>query len=255
MEPRTRNRLLKLGLLALLTCGVVYALVLHPGPDLRPQVEEFLRACDADRVSEAMTRTALGQTWELQDLLETTRYRRGALGRFQAFESAEPLERLADGSAPRRLLRARLRFAKVKDPVASTFTFARGTSGWILSDFDIPTPSAQGRRGQVERAKGDAEALARNLAKSEFVAAYERFTREARMATSATAFEERLLPLLDGLGAPNAVRCLAAEPRGTAVAARVEVRYDTGLVRLIELEMRSEDGRWKATSVEVRTPP
>ena len=254
METRTRKRLVKLGLLALLAGGVVYAMVLYPGPDLRPQVEEFLRASDADRVSDAVTRTGLMETWGLQDLLESARFRRGALGRFEAFESAEPLERLSDGPTPRRLLRARLRFAKAKEPVASTFTFTRGLTGWVLSDLDIPTPGAQGRPGQAERAKGDAEALAKKLASGEFGGAYEGFTRQARKALSSEAFDERMRPLLDGLGAPKEVRCLACEVEGARMRARVEVRYDTGLVRLIELDLLSEDGRWKATSVEVREP-
>ncbi len=254
MQPRTRRRLVKWSLLALLAGAAIYGLVLRPGPDLRPPVEAFLRACDADRVSEAVAGTGLVETWGLQELMEAARFRRGALGRFQEIESAEPLERLHGGPTPRRLLRARLRFAKADQPVDSTFTFTRGGSGWVLSDMDIPTPSGAGRPGQAERAKGDAEALVRRLAAGEFHAAFDGFTRKARQATSPEAFDERMRPLLDGLGAASEVRCLTCEAQGSGRRARVEVRYDTGLVRVIELELLVEDGRWKATSVEVRTP-
>jgi hypothetical protein len=254
MAPRTRKRLVTWGLLALLVGGAVYALALHPGPDLRPQVEAFLRACDDDRVAEAMRGTGLMETWGQQELLETARFRRGTLGRFQEIESAEPLERLPGGSRPRRLLRVRLRFALTDQPLASTFTFTRGGSGWVLSDLDIPMPSGMAWPGQAERAKGDAEALARRLASREFQAAFEGFTRQTRRTTSLEAFEERMRPLLDGLGIAREVRCVACEAHGETTRARVEVRYDTGALRQIELELQTENGRWKATSVEVRTP-
>ena len=254
MEPRSRTRLLKWSLLGLLLGGAFYAMVLYPGPDLRPQVETFLRLSDADRLSEALASTGLVETWGLQELQEATRYRRGALGRFQEIESAEPLERLHGAPTPRRLLRVRLRFAKFAQPVSSTFTFTRGTSGWVLSDLDIPLPSGEERLGLGERAQADAEALARRLASNEFQAAFEAFTRQARQATTIEAFEERLRGLLDGLGGITQVRCLSCEPQGTRQRAQVEVRYDSGLVRLIELELQPEYGRWKGVTVEVRTP-
>jgi len=254
VEARTRKRIVVLTLVALLAAGVVYALVLHPGPDLKPQVEHFLRMCDEDRLAEAYRLTSLSHLWGMQDLMEWSTYRRRALGRFEAIESAERLERVSGAEVPTRRMRALLRFSKRKEPVPCTFTFVRGTDTWLLFDLDIPLPSGVGRPRFDERARREAEELTRTLASGRLLDAYESMSRQARRATPPQYFETRMQPFFDGLGLPSEVRTLSSDAQGTGMRMQIEVTYDTGAKRVVQVDLVAEEGHWKASTIEVSTP-
>lgn len=252
MAALRRGSLLMLLLLAVLGGGLFYALVLHPGPDLRPQVEAFLRTCDAGQVEEAMAQTALAPLWGPSELREATTARRGILGRFEAIVSAEPLERVYGAGVPQRRMVALLRFGKEPEPVRCVFTFRRGDTTWALADFDIPVKGRGPLAATPERARATAEGLVSRLVHQDFNSVYRVHLRRVRRSVTPEDMSARLQPQVDDLGVLQETRWIDTTPQGAGLRVRVDALYDSGRTLHVTFDFEVEDGSWCISTLEIR---
>lgn len=237
-----------------LVAAAVVALALHPGADLEPEVRRFLASIEAGTPGSLDANTGLFPLWDPAELHAVAGYLRQALGPLREIESLGPTERVDRPGMPRRQVRARLRFARVTQPVEATFEFIRMDSGWTVSDFEILPPPGTTSGARRERAGQEAERLAGLATRLAFQDLHMSLLRRTRRATPLDDFTQRLQPSFEGLPLVEQLVLVSTEPRGAGVRTVLRATYQDGAVRTLELELQPEDGRWRLASIEVRAP-
>jgi hypothetical protein len=253
VSPRARKAWIAALLLALAAAGAVAWVGSRPPLDLKPLAERFLVATEQD-VGRLLRETALKNAWSMTDLRGQILARRIQLGEFKGWLASEPLVREDAPGRPRQRLVATAAFERAPAGVRCTFHFVHRPGGWVLADFDVPVPTPAVRATATARAREVAEELVGLALGRRFEELYLRLGRRARREESSAALDQRLRPVLEGLGRFSTPEVTSFEPVEPGHRLRARTTAEGGQVVEVLVEIEFESTAWVGTRVELRRP-